>query len=367
MAAEASQSISLKVLVVNEKNRVILAKPNKDFIDVLFNFMTMPLGIIISLTREHPPKEPFSCLNNLYESVENLEEEHLQSVKCTEMLLHPQSSAELYCKNLKLNLVYSNSNEYYVCDNPDCPLSTSKTARYRCGSTMSNVEMKAILVDPKLAPGLAWNKQFILIEEASYPPLSYASSLFNAKRVQFSLGETILAKDSWRDLPCLWGQLLKTLARFFIRSMAAKALQSISLKVRVVNEKNRVVFAEPNKDFVDVLFSFMTMPLGIIISLTREHPPKESFGCLNNLYESVENHEEKHLQSVKCKEMLLHSQSSVELSCRNLKLNLVNSNSNEYYVCDNPECPLSAYKTAHCRCGSTMSNVVRLSNPTSVP
>ncbi|XP_059650156.1 uncharacterized protein LOC132295911 [Cornus florida] len=275
MAAEDSQSISLKVQVVNEKNRVIFAEPNKDFVDVLFSFMTMPLGIIISLTREHPPKESFGCFNNLYESVENHEEKHLQSVKCKEMLLHFQSSVELSCKNLKLNLVNSNSNGYYVCDNPECPLSAYKIARCRCGSTMNNFqvmpmstmtglallnelqtiyghtllertiemgrverrrslykkpgprrpilnstkmtlklivnksnkwvlyaeanedfEMKAILVDPKLAPGLAWNKQLIPIEEASYPSLSCATSLFTAKRVQSSSGKTILANDS---------------------------------------------------------------------------------------------------------------------------------------------------------------------------
>ncbi|KAF8394966.1 hypothetical protein HHK36_018905 [Tetracentron sinense] len=54
--------------------------------------------------------------------------------------------------------------------------------------------------------------------------------------------------------------------------MADIQLQSMSFKVLVDKEKNRVVFAESDKNFVNVLFRFLTMPIGTIIRLTRSQP-----------------------------------------------------------------------------------------------
>lgn len=50
--------------------------------------------------------------------------------------------------------------------------------------------------------------------------------------------------------------------------------QSLSLKLLVEKGKNQVVFAESNNDFIDILFSFMTIPIGTIIKLTGEDSPK---------------------------------------------------------------------------------------------
>lgn len=37
--------------------------------------------------------------------------------------------------------------------------------------------------------------------------------------------------------------------------------QSLSLKLLAEKGKNQVVFAESNNDFIDILFSFMTIPI----------------------------------------------------------------------------------------------------------
>ena len=55
--------------------------------------------------------------------------------------------------------------------------------------------------------------------------------------------------------------------------------QSLSLKIIVEKRKNQVVFVESNKDFIDVLFSFMTIPIGTIARFTRE----DSLGGGNRL------------------------------------------------------------------------------------
>ncbi|XVF68899.1 hypothetical protein PTKIN_Ptkin11bG0038100 [Pterospermum kingtungense] len=66
-------------------------------------------------------------------------------------------------------------------------------------------------------------------------------------------------------------------------------METLALKALVDKTNNRVIFAECDEDFVDVLFSFFTMPMGKIINRTRNLPPAASVGCMNNLYESVEN------------------------------------------------------------------------------
>jgi len=58
---------------------------------------------------------------------------------------------------------------------------------------------------------------------------------------------------------------------FFPATMAAvEPEKRISLKLMVLKEQSKVIFAEARKDFVDVLFIFLTLPLGTIFRLVRK-------------------------------------------------------------------------------------------------
>jgi len=112
MAGIATQSgdedhtISLKVLVNKENNKVVFAEAGKDFVDVLLSFITLPLGTIARLVAKESNVQPvkIGSLSTLYESVSHLEEKFLWIQTCKEMLLQPRNSMEDYCKNLKLNI-----------------------------------------------------------------------------------------------------------------------------------------------------------------------------------------------------------------------------------------------------------------------
>ncbi|KAL5817098.1 hypothetical protein ACOSQ3_025476 [Xanthoceras sorbifolium] len=114
--------IRLKALVDKEKNRVILAESDEDFIDVLFSFLTMPMGTIIKRTRnvDIPPTVGIGCMNNLYESIENLDEQQFRTEACKSMLLHPRNAAEAECKRLKLKIDDGECLKYFVCENRNC-------------------------------------------------------------------------------------------------------------------------------------------------------------------------------------------------------------------------------------------------------
>lgn len=60
----------------------------------------------------------------------------------------------------------------------------------------------------------------------------------------------------------------------------------IQVKFLVDKEERKVVFGESGKEFVDVLLSFLTLPLGTVVRLLGK---QSSLGCFDGLYKSVEN------------------------------------------------------------------------------
>ncbi|WJZ88121.1 hypothetical protein VitviT2T_007451 [Vitis vinifera] len=61
---------------------------------------------------------------------------------------------------------------------------------------------------------------------------------------------------------------------------ARETPKQISLKIAIDKEKNQVLFAESDIDFVDVLFSFLTLPMGTILRLADK---KSGVGCMDYL------------------------------------------------------------------------------------
>ncbi|QCE11854.1 uncharacterized protein LOC114184350 [Vigna unguiculata] len=140
--------------------------------------------------------------------------------------------------------------------------------------------------------------------------------------------------------------------------MAENATQSgnedhtVSLKVPVDKEKNKVVFAEAGKYFVDVLLSFLTLPLGTIARLVAKESNVQpvKVGSLSTLYESVLYLEDNFLCVQRYKEMLLQPRNSTEDYCQKLMLNIDDTESKRYYFCEN---------LLNCGCGELMKRMVR--------
>jgi hypothetical protein len=138
MASSSTQTevyVPLKLVVDEKSNKVIFAEAGKDFVDVLFSFLTFPLGTITRLIQKDSNIGPvtFGCLNNLYQSVVDLDKKCLENETDKEMLLQPSNSLEDYCSFLKLNIDDTKPLKYYICSKSRFPcdysdvLSTSKT------------------------------------------------------------------------------------------------------------------------------------------------------------------------------------------------------------------------------------------------
>ena len=140
--------------------------------------------------------------------------------------------------------------------------------------------------------------------------------------------------------------------------MAEEHVSYVSIKVYVDKKKNRIVYAECGGDFVDVLLSFLTTPLGKIISLARSQSLPMEMGCLSNLYTTVENMDVHNFHSRARKTMLLEPRNSAETQCKNLKLKFDDTLGIKY------SCPIDPCRFRNVSfCGRSMNREVNLPLP----
>jgi hypothetical protein len=126
-----------------------------------------------------------------------------------------------------------------------------------------------------------------------------------------------------------------------------------------------VVVAEANGDFIDTLFSFLTLPLGTIIRLVfnDQQLQEEKMGCIKNLYKSVENFSDGVFFNSIGKAMLLYPHNNCESLCQKLKLNVDDSQPTKYFpgsTCVKGKGLLSTSVGASCSCGILMDKKIKL-------
>nr|VDD46986.1 unnamed protein product [Brassica oleracea] len=132
---------SLRLLVDEKRNKVVLAEACRDFVDVLFSLLTLPMGTIVRLLQKHK-QQPMrlGCFNNIYKSVSDMTIDDFETEACRTMLLYPRSIKEIHCRRLKLNIDDTEATKFFTC--PLFPRSCKKysnfnTSRCSCGDLMT--------------------------------------------------------------------------------------------------------------------------------------------------------------------------------------------------------------------------------------
>ncbi|XP_071740911.1 uncharacterized protein [Rutidosis leptorrhynchoides] len=114
--------ISIKVTVDKLKNKVVYAEADHTFVDVLFSFMTLPMGSIVRLLNKQPDKkysEVLKSLNNLYQSLIDLQDRFFLNEECKYTILNPRSPSYVHCRKLKVNIDDTEAKKYFDDDDDD--------------------------------------------------------------------------------------------------------------------------------------------------------------------------------------------------------------------------------------------------------
>ena len=125
----------------------------------------------------------------------------------------------------------------------------------------------------------------------------------------------------------------------------------VSVKILVDEVRNKVLFVQAGKDFVDVLLSFLTLPLGTIARLVSQESNMENVrvGSLSLLYESVANLDKENFRSALEKELLVRPINSMERYCKYLQLNIDDTEKLRSFNCGNQVCIDNPAKR-NCKC-----------------
>lgn len=144
---------------------------------------------------------------------------------------------------------------------------------------------------------------------------------------------------------------------------------TFGVRLLIDEKKNKVVLAETDMDFVDVLCGLLTLPVGTIVRLLEKHqnPHSSTVGCFTNLYKSVSDMSVDNFETQACKDLLLYPRSVKEVLCRRLKMNLDDTESPKFFVCPLFRNSCSSCSklysnscTSICSCGKLMTSEVQI-------
>ncbi|KAK1363152.1 hypothetical protein POM88_038713 [Heracleum sosnowskyi] len=345
--------IPLKVVIDKERKRVVFAEANNDFVDVLFSFLTLPMGTIVRLLSTHSDQHVnFGSFKNLNKSLDNLGDKYFATQQCRHMLQMVRNSAEAECRKLLINIDDTGPCQYFICSDLECTemrsmpsLSTYCTANCRhCRKVM----YRSISFKPSPTGASDGSKGAFVKEAASFLIRD------DLHVIPHLLGSTlgILNSSGITDFGVLEEKFLQLgrseilqLLKYSIVSetpladlvfgkkdtdlnIAVPTLQSqtntegignlskMKMKVFFQKSNKNILMVQTNDDFIDFLFSLLTIPLGRVMSLLGNyHAPTTS---VENIQQSVSDlNVDKYFKSKEMKEMLLNPQLPMHYLCRN--------------------------------------------------
>ncbi|CAL5210905.1 unnamed protein product [Lathyrus oleraceus] len=318
-----SKTIPLKILVDKQRNKVVFVETTKDFVDTLFSFLSLPLATIVRLLetnnkgKQQSESSPFlDNIKNLYQSVQNLDSDDVwNNPVCKQILLRPRNPCESLCMKLFMDIEETElSTKFFVCDfcykfttypNIHCTCGKSPTKKPRNLDIQTRESAQdGVFVRDK-------GSMFLISDDLKIVSSSMLSSLdmmiklgcsdfTQLEEITHNIGKhevlnllmytltshepltnTILASSSKNkdySQPNLFASAVR------ITPFASDNTRKIDVKVMQSKSQKNIIYAETNGDFVDFIFSFLTMPLG---SIVKRLGVKSFSGCVGNLYESM--------------------------------------------------------------------------------
>ncbi|XP_058772033.1 uncharacterized protein LOC131645851 [Vicia villosa] len=86
--ASSSTKVSMKLLIDTKNQKVLFAEASKSVVDFLFNLLCLPIGTVVKLLSANGM---VGSLGNLYQSVENLNQNYMLPDQTKDVLLNPKA------------------------------------------------------------------------------------------------------------------------------------------------------------------------------------------------------------------------------------------------------------------------------------
>ncbi|KAM1756905.1 hypothetical protein TB2_038531 [Malus domestica] len=347
---DTKTNVVVNLIVSKSTKRVCYAEAGADFVNLLFSFLAVPLGFILKQMADDSSWT--GCIDNLYKSVEDIDGKYLKSIDHRTMLLNPKLAQGFSYANYPFGIEEAT---IYTPIKSATPIFVDPKSPYHEGGCVD--ECVVGCVDGFLKGPV----MFMVTDNLIVRPLSptFGLSILKQLNVPITDIEVQTVNLGKVEAVCLLVAALcfdspLTVYYCFLQTMGEKSMNKISLKVLMNNLTNKVIFAEGDSDFIDVLLSFLTIPLGKIVRLSNRSQPLR-IGCMDNLYGSVENLDLQHFRTAECRDMLLHPRSRAEDFLMNLKLKCDQFEPSRYFKCSNESCrsPIqsySYYETVCCWC-----------------
>ncbi|KAL3845128.1 hypothetical protein ACJIZ3_002531 [Penstemon smallii] len=314
--------ISMKVLISKQKQKVIFAEVDADFVDILISFLTLPLGTIVRLLLDkYGDGAPvIGSLNTLYKGLADLDIENFWTTTGKLMLLNPTNPFKEHLEKLKINIDDTEPTKYFICENWNCTLGKNQvsvsmyheTMKCACGKSMNRAIMLSSSDSVKVGSGSGVftpeTASFIISDDLQVFPNLVGSGLQILNNLGFNgmvgveeitvivgLEEVMdMLKLSWISKTPLTDIVLHktkvgpaaTVSSGPDMAMGKSCTTSKKMILKAIIQKStgKVLLAHTREDFIDFVFSLLTIPLGSALSLLGGDI---SVGSMHNLYRSV--------------------------------------------------------------------------------
>ncbi|KAK5841451.1 hypothetical protein PVK06_003772 [Gossypium arboreum] len=285
MASEDPTKVSIKLLIDQESNKVIVAEAGSDIVDIFRSLLKFPLGNIARLIGKHQCLQRAGCLNNLYNSVENLSLTSFRTDACKSMLLNPRSIYEdEYSKKLKLYMDVSEPTGYFLCRTYLCIktgrwFSHYKTSRCSCGELMDNpTDLKVGTVANK--DESEGESMFFITDDLTVMhglPGDLMNILLN-----LGINNVCQIEEKVVDISSNESMLVAPNVK-----VTTEKDSKTRVKIMLRKSDRKILYGEASEDFVDLLFSFLTIPLEFALELLGGKG-NLTMGSISNLFKDLD-------------------------------------------------------------------------------
>ncbi|XP_037482386.1 uncharacterized protein LOC119361130 [Triticum dicoccoides] len=294
MATRAEPKVGVKVFVDEEKSRVVFAESGREFVDVLFGFLMLPLGTVVRLLGK---QSQAGCLDELYKSVEGLPTRLFRTEACKTMLLSPINAAAKQCCQLKVRVDDTKHGEVYVCADTSCCAHAEGAFSSVRGAVCKCEDVKFIVTDDFHVAPASTSLMLSILEKFEVQDLSSLEQrtlqLTSDKMISL-LKRSLTSKNPltghYFDLAIASDDSVTDMIPDNLHpqqeSDAEYTLNNVKIKVLQTMDNSYVLYAEGGADFVDLLLGLLSVsiPLG---SIVKRYGKCTSNGCVDNLYSSI--------------------------------------------------------------------------------